>query len=497
MKKLILFGCMLLAAIIINAQEAQHDGDDVVIGKYRIIDSKILGEQRRILVRLPEGYENTTLKYPVVYHLYGDYVMTYFTEAASTLHRLYDSKIAPQVILVGVDNTDRYRDLRPVKPDGSPGGAEKFAQYFREELIPFIQNQYRTVDYRILAGVQAGACFGFYTLMEHPDLFHAYILDNSFDNPQTVDDYLLTKAKSHFTPDKTLNKFLFMKVDRGSANLSIALEEKTIIESNTPKNFRFEFQLNENERHFMFETNVRDGLTKLFSGYELPNNYNMEGLDDIIKYYQDFSKEIGFNVNIPDRILVEAGDVLNRKKKTTEVRRLWEYMLEINPNSLDGLFQLGQMNFIEGRYEDAKKLFAKFLTLRPQEAIVKNVLKRIDKMINESSVYEIEKGIASEGIKKGRAIFNDLKKNNPKNKYFDEVEFNTLGYRFLNSGRINEAIEVFTMCTESFPQSANAWDSLGEAYLKKGDKVLSKKSYEKSLELNPKNDNAKKMLEEL
>lgn len=49
---------------------SQSDGDDVVIGKYHVINSKTLGEERRILVHLPLGYEDTKLSYPVVYHLY-------------------------------------------------------------------------------------------------------------------------------------------------------------------------------------------------------------------------------------------------------------------------------------------------------------------------------------------------------------------------------------------------------------------------------------------
>ena len=50
---------------------------------------------------------------------------------------------------------------------------------------------------------------------------------------------------------------------------------------------------------------------------------------------------------------------------------------------------------------------------------------------------------------------------------------------------------------EEFPQSANAWDCLGEAYMKAGNNDLAKYNYEKSLALNSDNENAKKMLEQL
>ena len=59
------------------------------------------------------------------------------------------------------------------------------------------------------------------------------------------------------------------------------------------------------------------------------------------------------------------------------------------------------------------------------------------------------------------------------------------------------AVAVFTMNVEMYPQSANAFDSLGEAYMKSGDKKNAIKNYTRSLELNPDNTNALRMLEQL
>ncbi|MCU0236965.1 MAG: tetratricopeptide repeat protein, partial [Acidobacteria bacterium] len=81
--------------------------------------------------------------------------------------------------------------------------------------------------------------------------------------------------------------------------------------------------------------------------------------------------------------------------------------------------------------------------------------------------------------------------------YFDEGSFNFLGYGLMNAGKVPEALKVFQFNVEMFPQSANAYDSLGEACMKNGDKELAIENCKKSLALNPENDNAKKMLEEL
>jgi len=62
---------------------------------------------------------------------------------------------------------------------------------------------------------------------------------------------------------------------------------------------------------------------------------------------------------------------------------------------------------------------------------------------------------------------------------------------------MDAAVEVFKMNVAMNPQSANAYDSLGEAYMRIGDKKEAIKNYKKSLDLNPDNNNAKQMLREL
>lgn len=71
--------------------------------------------------------------------------------------------------------------------------------------------------------------------------------------------------------------------------------------------------------------------------------------------------------------------------------------------------------------------------------------------------------------------------------YFNEGEFNRLGYNLLNQFKIVEAIAVFKLNTELYPDSSNVWDSLGEGYIYADNKELAVQSYKKSLELNPEN----------
>jgi tetratricopeptide (TPR) repeat protein len=93
------------------------------------------------------------------------------------------------------------------------------------------------------------------------------------------------------------------------------------------------------------------------------------------------------------------------------------------------------------------------------------------------------------------SLYKDLKKSNPNE--IHEHTLNTLGYRVLRKNRIQEALEIFKLNVEIHPEYANGYDSLGEAYMKSGENELAIENYQKSLELDPNNDNAKEMLEVL
>ncbi len=85
----------------------------------------------------------------------------------------------------------------------------------------------------------------------------------------------------------------------------------------------------------------------------------------------------------------------------------------------------------------------------------------------------------------------------PKASGIDETTLNTLGYMFIEDDQTQDAIAVFQRNAQEYPQSSNVYDSLGEAYMKAGQKELAIQNYEKSLQLNPKNQNAIEMLKKL
>jgi FKBP-type peptidyl-prolyl cis-trans isomerase 2 len=105
--------------------------------------------------------------------------------------------------------------------------------------------------------------------------------------------------------------------------------------------------------------------------------------------------------------------------------------------------------------------------------------------------------ILDKNVKTAVDVYYNLKDEYEDKYNFKESELNMLGYRLLQTGHVKDAIEIFKINVEQFPESFNVYDSLGEGYMVDGNTKLAIKNYEKSIEINPENDNGKKMLEKL
>jgi tetratricopeptide (TPR) repeat protein len=103
--------------------------------------------------------------------------------------------------------------------------------------------------------------------------------------------------------------------------------------------------------------------------------------------------------------------------------------------------------------------------------------------------------IAEKGIEAALVQHRVLEKSS--DYYVTEIQLNDLGYRLLTAKKVKEAIEIFKLNIETYPQSANVYDSLGEAYMKSGNKELAIKNYQRAVELNPQNTNAVETLKKL
>lgn len=195
----------------------------ISIGTTDSLFSPTLNEQRKVWVYVPESAaKSPNVKYPVVYLLDGN---THFYSVVGLIHQLSSingNTLCPEMIVVGILNTDRTRDLTPTHMKSilgdttfsrTSGGGENFTKFLADELIPYIDQHYPAASYRTMIGHSLGGLMSINTLVHHPNLFANYL---AIDPSLWWDGRKLTReARTIFEEKKFENKFLYVALANG------------------------------------------------------------------------------------------------------------------------------------------------------------------------------------------------------------------------------------------------------------------------------------------
>ena len=280
---LLIFSCSMA--------ECQSDHSLIIIGHKDSIHSKILDEFRPFLIHLPEGYDGSNRvfepeKYPVLYLLDGD---AHFNSVSGLVQILgggiNGTHVIPDMIVVAIPNKDRTRDLTPTHTEmdnsGKPsafmkpsGGGTKFLQFLRNELIPHIDSQYRTMPYRVFVGHSFGGITVINALYTMPEVFNAYIaIDPSLWWDHQI---LLKKAREYFMQTQLKGRSLYLA------------QANTMVSGDTSINEHFE---SIKEFATLLETRNHSGLSWKYAYYgdddhgSVPFISEYEGLRFFFDYY--------------------------------------------------------------------------------------------------------------------------------------------------------------------------------------------------------------------
>lgn len=289
---------IFLAAIFITLFGFFSTGSAQMLpGKKDSINSTILNQKQFIQVVLPAGYKpGSADKYDVIYVLDGDGN----TGLVDNIAQFINSEgFMPKVIVVGVLNIDRTKDLTPTHAEGynTSGGAAQFLGFLKDELIPYVNKTYPTDGDNILFGHSFGGLFVTYALLKEPNTFKSYI---AADPSYWWDKGMMIRMAAFNLPSlKNLDRTLFISGREGQALEGMGIPPMdTLLRNAAPAGFTWKISPYPNETHGSVRLkSIYDGLRFTYDGYgqKSPEFHPMAGIvlkDKPIKiwYFDDTVK---------------------------------------------------------------------------------------------------------------------------------------------------------------------------------------------------------------
>lgn len=366
------------------------------------INSAVLGEERTILVRLPPGYETNKLRYPVLYMTDGN---AHISHTSATVEFLAQNGRMSELIVVGITNTDRTRDLSPTHVKTTvaggdsalqfptSGGADKFLKFIETELIPDIEKRYRVHPYRILAGHSLGGLFAIHAMVSRPELFNSFVAVSpalQWDNQVAV-----KRAEDFFKARKEWQGTLFMSLGHEPGPIEDGFYQlKQVLEKNQTKGFEWEAQQLDDEDHGSVVMRSHYlGMRKTFAGWQVPRDPDTGGFTGDFKsveeHYQKLSQKFRYTILAPENLINQMGYQSLVAGRSEEAIAIFKTNVERYPDSANVYDSLAEAYERGERLELAAPLYEKAQTLGQQNqdpnlAIYKANFERVSEKMKQA-----------------------------------------------------------------------------------------------------------------
>jgi predicted alpha/beta superfamily hydrolase len=311
---------------------AQPGGEDIVIGRSIEMHSKLYDKDVRLSVVLPAGYAESEDRYPVLYSLH-----TYFLHIAGSVEQLSRGQI-PKMIYVHLE-TYSSGDLIPTPIETRPGsgGADRLIAFFKDELIPFIDESYRTQPFRIVLSSSWGGVFCLHTLLTQPSVFNGYIAATPWLIYDGEKRYLLGHAEGLLKQRSFAHNFLFMAIgndpDPGLHEGFDGLSR--ILEDNPKQGLRFHHVSWQDEDHYSIAHKaVYEGLKWIFRDWrEIPESILSGGVSAVRQYRPRLREVYGYDIGINASSLGMLANRLKREEKYEQAIEIRRFQIELSPDS--------------------------------------------------------------------------------------------------------------------------------------------------------------------
>lgn len=410
--------CTLLVLLVLigcQSDEMNHKKNDYqfVIGQADSLNSKILGELRKIWVYIPDNTQTKNLqtKYPVVYLLDGSF---FFHSVTGMIEYLGTSEAIPKMAVISIQNTSRGRDLTPTHMDVSiwtgdsipnSGGGDKFMDFIEYELIPYVENKYNLSDYRTFIGHSLGGLTVINTIVDRPYLFDNYIAiepslwwdnqyilrvaDTSFNKPKYSRKSLFVGVANTMHPNFDMDR-LYLDTSKNTIHLRSLLQFVNILEKKTNNGLHFgwKFYTNDDHTSAAFITEY-DALRFMFPWYilSIPEKYYSEPCskkysDELIhlitKHYDTISYHFGYKVLPPELTIKYLGEgFLYFRQKPEYALALFEFNINNYPNSVSAYETMGDYYLTRSDTIKAIEFFSKAVEIEGKE-ISKDLIEKLD-----------------------------------------------------------------------------------------------------------------------
>jgi len=349
----------------------------VDIGCKTTLYSRIFDEERFLQIHLPEFYQGSENVYPVIYVNMGE---LFFTQVSAVADFLSMNDRMPECIVVGIEVPNPGEDLA-IPRWRNRDGTERinlYQKFLAEELIPYINENYRTAGYNILYGYSIGSAFALYTLLKVGDTFDAYIA--SSPNFYWRDSTLLKLADSTFRAGTPNDKKLFFCIGGRERADWIKSQEDFIgiLSEFNPQRLVWDRTVYPDDEHM--ETpllSIYDGLKFIFSGWKIFPEGNGIDLTLYKAHYDSLRLNYGYPVKIPENLLNTLGFTLLQQKQLDKALEVFTFCINNYPKSFNAYDSYGLALLIKGDTLSAIINYEKSLKLNPENVGAIEMLKKI------------------------------------------------------------------------------------------------------------------------
>ncbi|RLD70965.1 MAG: hypothetical protein DRI87_07575 [Bacteroidetes bacterium] len=382
MKRIILIIALFTGSLtLLTAGEHEY-----VIGEKVTFESTVLNEERTIYVYLPQSYNFSEAAYPVLYLLDG---RTHFLHASGITQFLSASGVIPEMIVVAVVNVNRNRDFTPTKLSqvAESGGAEKFTDFFANELFPFMERNYRVQSYDILMGHSLGGTFATYVLLNKPEMFDGYISVSPYLMYDS--NLLVIETESNLKPKFSSETYYYMTIGNEPNYFEALAYFAKTVETKSPKGLNFEYlQMLDDSHGTTPHLSIYNGLLYIFSDWKLQPEVFNEGLAAIDKHYKFLSKKYSLDMQTPENTINWLGYTYLNKGDIKQAITVFRENVKRFPESANVYDSLGEAYENNDQFTDVQKNYQKAVELATSKAdpnlkIYKKNLKRMQEKLTQ------------------------------------------------------------------------------------------------------------------